>query len=239
MIGKHRSGGYAEYISIPSRNALSVPSSVSFEHAAIMMCSSATAVHALRKARIVAGDTVAVVGAGGLGMSAVQLARAAGALHVYAVDIDAQRLHAAERFGAIPVNVSTAVDDREATAQVVAATGGRGVDVAVELVGIPRTIRTAIGCLRPKGRVAIAGIGDEETRFHVYREIMGKEAELIGVSDHLKSDIEYLLALAQSGGLNLTGIVTDRVGLNAEAVNARLDEMVHFGGGVRTVIMPS
>ena len=238
MIGKHRSGGYAEYIAVPETTALRIPESLSFEHAAVMMCSSATAVHAIRKARLSAGESVAVVGAGGLGMSAVQLARAAGALQVYAVDIDRERLGIAEGFGAFPVDVSGAGDDRDATALVIEATGGHGVDVAVELVGMPRTIRTAVGCLRPRGRTAVAGIGDEETRLHVYREIMGKEAELIGVSDHLKSDLEYLLALAETGGLNLDRIVTDRIGLNAGEVNARLDEMARFGGGVRTVIVP-
>ncbi|MFW5995200.1 MAG: alcohol dehydrogenase catalytic domain-containing protein, partial [Spirochaetia bacterium] len=219
MIGKHRPGGYARYIVVPSVNALRIPDSVSYEHAAVMMCSSSTAVHALRKARIGAGETVAVIGAGGLGMSAVQLAYAAGAMKVYAVDIDPARLELAEAFGAVPVNVADAADDREATSRVVEANGGAGVDVAVELVGMPDTIRNAVGCLRPKGRAAVAGIGDEKTSFHVYRELMGKEAELIGVSDHLKSDLEYLLALAEAGRLTLEPIVTERVGLDAAAVN--------------------
>jgi len=91
MLGKNRDGGYAEAISVPARNAFSLPDEIPFEHGAIMVCSSATSFHALRKGRLEAGETVAVFGVGGLGMSAVQLARAFGALDVYAVDINADR----------------------------------------------------------------------------------------------------------------------------------------------------
>lgn len=97
MLGKHLDGGYAEYIAVPARNALPLPDRISFEHAAVLMCSSATSLHALHKGRLKAGETVAVFGVGGLGMSALQLARALGALEVYAVDINADKLELAER----------------------------------------------------------------------------------------------------------------------------------------------
>ena len=74
MIGKHRDGGYAEFISVPARSAFRLPDEISFECGAIMMCSSATSFHALRKGRLQPGETVAVFGVGGLGISAVQLA---------------------------------------------------------------------------------------------------------------------------------------------------------------------
>ena len=86
MIGKHRDGGYAEYITVLARNAVPLPEAVSFEQGAILMCSTSTSFHALRKARLKAGETVAVFGAGGLGMSAIQLAYAMGASTVFAID---------------------------------------------------------------------------------------------------------------------------------------------------------
>jgi D-arabinose 1-dehydrogenase-like Zn-dependent alcohol dehydrogenase len=87
MIGKHRDGGYAEFLVMPARSLFHLPDEIGFEVGAIMMCSSATALHALRKARLRAGETVAVYGLGGLGISAVQLARAVGAREVFGVDI--------------------------------------------------------------------------------------------------------------------------------------------------------
>ena len=77
---------------LPAASVLPLPDAVSFAHGAVMMCSSATALHALRKARLAAGESVAVFGLGGLGASAVQLARALGASAVYAVDLAPAKL---------------------------------------------------------------------------------------------------------------------------------------------------
>jgi propanol-preferring alcohol dehydrogenase len=70
MIGKHRDGGYAEFIKVPGANAFPLPDEIPFEVGAIMMCSSATAFHALNKARFKAGESIAIFGFGGLGFSA-------------------------------------------------------------------------------------------------------------------------------------------------------------------------
>src|SRR5512145_3257239 len=87
MLGHHVDGGYGEYVAVPARNAIPLPQEIPFEEGATLMCASATALHALRKSRVRAGETVAVFGVGGLGLSAIQLARAMGAVEVYAVDI--------------------------------------------------------------------------------------------------------------------------------------------------------
>jgi len=143
MIGNHRDGGYAEYILIPARSVFPLPDEIPFEQGAIMMCSSATSLHALRKARLVSGETVAIFGAGGLGTSAIQLARCLGAMEVYAVDIRESKLTAAQSYGAIPVNASVA----DPVEEIKRLTGGRGVDVALELVGLPQTMEQAFRCL--------------------------------------------------------------------------------------------
>src|ERR1700740_1209893 len=88
MIGKHRDGGYAEFIKVPGRNAFVLPDEIPFEVGAIMMCSSATALHALNKARLESGESVAIFGFGGLGFSALQLAQAFGCEKVYVVEIN-------------------------------------------------------------------------------------------------------------------------------------------------------
>src|SRR5919109_2719547 len=106
MIGHHIDGGYAEYIAMPARYAIPLPQEISFEEGATLMCASATALHALRRGRVKAGETVAVFGVGGLGMSAIQLARALGAIEVYAVDIMLDKLELASEYGAIPVDAS-------------------------------------------------------------------------------------------------------------------------------------
>jgi Zn-dependent alcohol dehydrogenases len=104
MIGKHRDGGFAEFIAVPERSVFRLPDKIPFEQGAILMCSSATSLHALNKARLRAGETVAIFGVGGLGFSAVQLAKHLGAAQIFAIDINPAKLALAERFGAVPIS---------------------------------------------------------------------------------------------------------------------------------------
>src|SRR5436190_2419552 len=103
MVGKHRDGGYAEFIKVPVRNVFVLPDEISFEHGAIMMCSSATALHALNKARLKSDESVAIFGFGGLGFSALQLTTAFCCDEVYVVDIQPKKLELAKSLGAIPI----------------------------------------------------------------------------------------------------------------------------------------
>jgi 2-desacetyl-2-hydroxyethyl bacteriochlorophyllide A dehydrogenase len=155
MIGHFRDGGWAEYVAVPERNAVRLPDAIPFEHGAVLMCSSSTALHALRKGRLAGGETVAVFGVGGLGMSAVQLARALGALDVYAVDLDAAKLRMAEGHGAVAIDARA-----DPVAAIRERTGGRGVDVALELIGLPLTMRQAVQALAVQGRAVVAGLAD-------------------------------------------------------------------------------
>jgi 2-desacetyl-2-hydroxyethyl bacteriochlorophyllide A dehydrogenase len=234
MIGKHTDGGHAEYIAVPARNAVRLPDEVSFEHGAILMCSSSTSFHALRKARLRAGETVAVFGAGGLGMSAVQLAQIMGALAVYAVDINADKLVLAERFGAVPVDASQS----DPVAEIRRLTGGQGVDVALEVIGLKQTMEQAVRSLAVLGRAVLAGICDRPFEIDSYHDLLGREAEVIGCSDHTLWELEVLVEYARRGRLDLSHVVTRTVPLESEAVNEVLDNLEAFGGEVRTVIRP-
>src|SRR6266536_2715984 len=127
MIGKHRDGGYAEFIKVPCANAFPLPDEVSFEVGALMMCSSATALHALNKARFKPGESVAVFGFGGLGFSALQLARALGCGQIYVVEINSAKLTSALSMGAIAIDARAADPVADPVEQIKDATAGRGV----------------------------------------------------------------------------------------------------------------
>lgn len=234
MLGKHCDGGYAEYITIPARNAVHLPAEISFEHGAIMMCSSSTSFHALRKAELQPGETVAIFGAGGLGMSAIQLALASGALRVYAVDIHEAKLRLAETYGAIPVNAG----QRNPVAEIRRLTNGRGVDVALEVIGLRKTMEQAVQALAVFGRAVMVGIADEPLAINSYRDLLCKEAKITGSSDHLLWELPLLIEFAHSGKLDLSQVVTQTVPLEADSINETLDTLQRFGGGVRTVIVP-
>jgi len=234
MLGKNRNGGYAEFITIPARNAFPLPDEIPFPQAAIMMCSSATSFHALRKSRLSAGETVAIFGIGGLGLSAVQLAQSFGALEIYAVDINANKLKIAEKYGAIPIN-GTKTDPVK---EIKRLTDNRGVDVAVELIGLPQTIRQAIESLAVFGRCILVGLNDKVVDIDPYREMICREAEIIGSADHLAHELPTLIELVRRGSLDLSGVVSDTIALDADAINKTLDRLEEYGGDLRVVIAP-
>src|SRR3954451_12366087 len=124
MIGKHRDGGYADFITVPGRNAFPLPDEIPFEGGAIMMCSSATALHALKKARLQSGESVAIFGFGGLGFSALQLSHALDCGEVYVVEINSAKLAAAAALGAVPISPAAG----DPVEQIRDATNGIGVD---------------------------------------------------------------------------------------------------------------
>lgn len=233
MLGKHVNGGYAEYVVAPARNAIPIADEVSMPAAAIMMCSTATAYHALRKARMTPGESVAVFGVGGLGMSAIQLARACGASEVFAVDVDADKLAAAASYGARPVNPIDGASDE----QLRAITQGRGVDVALEFAGLPLTQQQAVASLAVQGRASLAGISRAPFSVDSYNTVINREAEIIGVSDHLRSELVTLMEFTRRGLIDLENVIVDRLKLDAGEINTRLDALASFRGRTRSVIV--
>jgi propanol-preferring alcohol dehydrogenase len=232
MIGKHRDGGYAEWVLVPAGSVFKLPPEISFEAAAVMMCSSATSLHALNKARLQPGESAAIFGFGGLGFSALQLARARGAGNVYAVDINPAKLKTAAEFGAIPIDARQGDPAR----QIQQLTKGRGVDVALELIGLPETMEAAVRCLGRFGRAALVGLTQKSFAVTPYQEIINKEAEIIGVSDHLAAELPSLLEMARTGRLQFPAETIRTIPLQAAAVNATLDGLELGTGQIRTVI---
>lgn len=235
MLGNHRDGGFAEYIVVPARNAVPLPDDISFEHGAVMMCSSSTSLHALRRGRLQPGDRVAVIGVGGLGISAVQLARALGALEVFAIDLDAAKLGVARRFGATPIQAGTT----DVVQAVRDATHGLGVDVALEFIGAPDTMQQAVQMLAVHGRAVIAGLSRTPLALDTYRHLLGPETEILGANDHLLAELPLLLELASRGALDLGPVVTQSVRLDADAVNGVLDALDAYRAPLRSVITSS
>ncbi len=232
MLGKERDGGYAQRILVPAVNAIPIPDEVSTDVAAIMMCSTATAYHALRLSGIQRGDSVAVLGFGGLGVSAVQLARALGASEVYAVDVVPEKLELAATFGATPL------DARETPVHkaILGATDGRGVDIALEFTGNANVAHGGLRSLSPSGRLMIVAINLRALQFDPFADLLVRERRIIGCSDHTRAELVELMDLARRGAIDLSGAITRTVPLEADAVNGVLDDLERGSGHLRTVI---
>ena len=234
MLGHHVDGGYAEYVAAPGRNAVPLPEEISFEAGATLMCASATALHALRKGRVKAGETVAIYGVGGLGLSAIQLAKALGAAEVYAVDIQPGKLELASEYNAIPVDAGRC----DAVQEIRKLTNGRGVDVALEMIGLPKTMKQTVESVGALGRAVIVGISKVPLVVNPYSTLIGYEAEVIGSNDHLLDELHTLVDMARRNVLDLSRVVSQVIPLDADKINQRLDDLEHFTSDVRAVIVP-
>jgi L-iditol 2-dehydrogenase len=148
-----RHGAFAELVAVPQHILYRLPDALSFHRAAAVEPLS-IAVHAAGRTPIRLDDTAVVVGAGMIGLLAVQVLRAAGCGRVYAVDLDPARLQRARQLGADETFQSGQVD---VPAEVRKRTAGQGADLAIEAVGLTPTVQTAVACLRKGGHLTLVG----------------------------------------------------------------------------------
>lgn len=148
-----RHGAFAEYVVVPEHIVFKLPAGLKFEYAAMVEPVS-IAIHAANITPIQLGDTAVVVGSGMIGLLVVQAARLAGCARVIAVDLDAGKLEIAKSLGA---DATFNPNQDDVVAGVLEATGGKGADVAFEVVGATAPVQTAIECTRRGGAVTLVG----------------------------------------------------------------------------------
>jgi threonine dehydrogenase-like Zn-dependent dehydrogenase len=150
------------------------------------------------------------------------------------VEINPAKLASIKKLGAVPIDANAG----DPVEQIIDVTNGKGVDVSLELVGTAATMRQAVQCLAPLGRAALVGLTNESMSIFPYTELINKEAEIIGVSDHLATEIPTLIEFARSGKLCFPPAAFRVVDLDAAQINNALDELRHSIDHVRTVIVP-
>ncbi len=148
-----RHGAFAERVAVPQHILYRLPDELSFHRAAAVEPLSIAA-HAVHRMRIRLGDTAVVVGAGMIGLLAIQVLRVAGCGRVFAVDLDPARLDMARKLGADEAFRAGAAD---VAAEVLKRTAGQGADLAIEAAGLTPTVETAVACLRKGGQLTLIG----------------------------------------------------------------------------------
>ena len=175
IIGVDRDGCFAEYIAMPASNVWHLDDDIEFEVGGIhdpMGNAFHTALHGTE----IPGRTVLVTGCGPIGLFAVGIAKAAGASHVIASDVNETRLALARRMGA-----HDAVHPTKAREAVMAATAGLGVDVVLEMSGVPSAIHQGFELVRVGGRVQMLGIPAKPMEINLATEIIFKGITVYGV----------------------------------------------------------
>ncbi len=227
---------FGEETLVPAAAAVPVDHTFPLELAALIGCGVVTGIGAvLHSARVRAGESVAVIGCGGVGLAALQGARLAGASPLIAVDRVAAKFPLAKRCGATETVDASAVD---AVAAVRELTQGRGADHTIEVVGTPATITQAFAMARRAGTVTIVGASamTDVVSFGAMQLMVDAkkvQGSVYGATDPAR-DVPEMVRLHQAGAIDLSLLVTDRIGL--DGIDAAFVAMER-GENARSVIV--
>ncbi len=205
IIGVDRDGAFAEFLTMPTTNVLTL-SGIPTEIGAIMD-PMGNAFHTVLTAEI-PGSTVFIVGCGPIGCFAVGIARAAGANRVIASDVNPKRLALAEKMGAhVTINAAT----QDVVQTVIGETGGEGADVVCEMSGVPSALHQALGAVRLGGRVQLLGIPKGEVPINLADEIIFKGITIYGViGRRMYQDWHLMRRLLTSGQFDPRPVITHK-----------------------------
>ena len=226
VTGMSVDGGYAEFMRAKASHALPVPAALSSVEAAPLFCAGVTSYRALHNAGVGPGQRVAVVGVGGLGHLAVQIAIAAGA-EVIAIDVADDKLASARALGAAHAFDARSPD----TPKAVRALGGA--HIAVVTSAARAAFDLGFKCLRPAGTLAVVGLPPEPLQFSALAIVSG-EFRIVGSAVGTRADLQATLALAASGKLRCHCHTRPLA-----EVNAALDDLRAGRVQGRTVLIPT
>jgi S-(hydroxymethyl)glutathione dehydrogenase/alcohol dehydrogenase len=225
---------FAERAVVAAGGAVKIPPELPLRQAALLGCSVITGIGAVRNvARVAPGESVCVIGCGGVGLQVIAGARLAGATPIVAVDRSREKLELALSLGATDAVDSSVQDAATAVEEL---TGG-GADHAFEVVGRPDTIRLAWDAIRPGGQAVVVGLVPRGIDVSVPGIEFLSDKSLRGTyygSGDAARDLPELGALALAGELDLAGVVTHTTDLDGvEEALGRLRR----GEGARTVVI--
>jgi S-(hydroxymethyl)glutathione dehydrogenase / alcohol dehydrogenase len=225
---------FAEQTVVAAAGAVKIPAELPLWQAALLGCGVVTGIGAVRNAaRVAPGDSVCVIGCGGVGLQVVAGASLAEASPIVAVDLNPEMLELARALGATDIVDSSTDDPLRAIRRL---TGG-GADHAFEVVGSPATIRLAWDALRPGGQAIVVGLVPRGVDVSVPGIEFLSDKSLRGTyygSGDAVRDLPELAALALAGELDLAGVVTRTTDL--DGVEEALDRL-RSGKGARTVVI--
>ena len=230
VLGMTRQGGFAELVAVPHQMLVPVSDTVPDEIAAIVPDAIATPYHAMvTVGGIEAGETVVVIGAGGLGIQAVALSRMLGAGRIVAVDPSSEARAVAQQAGADAV-FDPASDERPDKA-LYGLTGGA--TLTLECVGRPESVELGMESLAPGGRLVIVGVGHDRPRLPPLIRFVAGEHQVRGSFGSTIPEIETVLGFIADGALDVSKAIAQRIDIEAVP-----DVFTHPSKPGRTVIVP-
>jgi succinate semialdehyde reductase (NADPH) len=238
-IAMYSMAGLAEYAVVPVAGLFPVPPTLPAVESAVLGCAVFTAYGAARHAaELRGGERVAVVACGGVGLNIIQIARVFGASQIIAIDVRSEKLEIARELGATHTVNATGASPGDVTKTVFEQTGGRGVDVAFEVLGKPETFAQAVDLLGDGGRMIAVGIAAGRATAPVeITRMVRRGLRIIGsYGARTRADMPEILRLAERGTFRLETFVTRRYPLSeAESAYQALSRGEIAG---RAVVLP-
>jgi S-(hydroxymethyl)glutathione dehydrogenase / alcohol dehydrogenase len=226
-------GGFAESLLVYERTLVKLPEEMPLDKACLLGCAGITGLGAVRHAAGVrAGETVAVIGCGGVGLNAIQGARLCGASRIIAIDRLAEKLQLAKVFGATDVINAAEADPVQAVVDMT----GEGVDHAIEVVGIQPTIEQAFAMLDTMGTATVVGVARPEMEVRIPAVELLLEKRLQGTkmgSTRFRLDVPLYCQMYMDGRLLIDELLSETMRL--DRVNEALDRLDN-PVGARTVL---
>jgi S-(hydroxymethyl)glutathione dehydrogenase / alcohol dehydrogenase len=217
--------GFAERTLVHESAVIRIESGVPLDHAAVLGCGVATGLGAVfNTAAVQVGESVVVIGCGGVGLSAVQAARIAGARHIVAVDPLPAKLDLALSLGATETLLAS---DPDLVAKTIELADGLGADHVIEAVGRVETIEDGFAMTRRGGTVTVVGLVPAGSAVSIPTDDLYYERKLQGSvmgSNDFKVDVPRYLEMYRAGLLNLGDLITERIGL--EQINEGFEMMI-------------
>jgi L-iditol 2-dehydrogenase len=197
-------GSLCQWMHMPARTCFPLPDSID-DASAAMLEPLGIAIHTVDLARIRVANSVAILGAGCIGLMILQLARLSGADPIFISDKFPWRLELAQEYGAIPINC----DEVDQVQEVLKATGGQGVDVAIEAAWADHSVQQAAEMLCLGGRMAIAGIS-ENNQLTFQHSAVRRKGLTIRLVRRMKNTYPRAIHLAESGMVDLLSMISHR-----------------------------
>ena len=197
-----RNGAFADQVAVPDHIVYSLPDSFPFEKAALIEAVS-IAVHAAKITHIRQGGSALIVGAGMIGLLAVQAFKHYGCTTVIAIDLEQSKLDVAKSLGADETFLAT---DPDLMTKIKALTGGEGVDIAVEVVGAQKPLATAIEAVRRGGKVTLIGNLSPKVEIPL-QVVVTRQLSLLG-SCASAGEYKECIALMESGAINVDPLIS-------------------------------
>ncbi|MEO7191361.1 MAG: alcohol dehydrogenase catalytic domain-containing protein [Vicinamibacterales bacterium] len=211
FCGNYPDGGsLCGWMHMPARSCFPVPSTIDDIEAA-MLEPLGVAIHAVDLAQIQVAQSLAIVGAGPIGLLILQVAKVAGADPIFVTDRLPWRLAVARRLGAVPINI-----DRDPAHRLHRDTGGRGVDVAIEAAWCDESVQAAAEMTRPGGRVVIVGIPGND-RLEIQASTARRKGLTLLMSRRMKHAYPRAIHLVEQGLVDVGALVSHRVPLRRAA----------------------